>query len=227
MSQAVLPSLPFTQQIEYVLNALHQSRILAGLMVSLVLIVLMTGRPDAFAELASSALRTGIRVDAAQAEAKAEPKNPLDQKMQMALEFVARKYHVSSEALAPTFIAAQASARETGIDPLMIVAVISIESRFNPYAESAVGAQGLMQVMPQFHRDKIPEGTDNTVLFDPETNVQIGAQILKDSIHREGGLIAGLQQFAGASDDPELSYANKVIAEKQSIEAAITRPRRF
>ena len=72
MSQAVLPRLPFTQQIEYVLNALHQSRILAGLMVSLVLIVLMTGRPDAFAELASSALRTGIRVDAAQAEAKAE-----------------------------------------------------------------------------------------------------------------------------------------------------------
>ena len=227
MSQSILPRQTFVQQIEYVLNAMHQSRLLPGLMVSLVLVVLMLGRPNVFTDLTSVAASTGIIAATEQPEAEAVQSVKLDPKMRAALEFVARKYHVSSEALEPVFIAAQQSARETGVDPLLIVSVISIESRFNPYAESVVGAQGLMQVMPQWHQDKIPEGMGSTALFDPEVNVSIGTQILRESIRREGGLIAGLQQFAGASNDPELGYANKVIAEKQQIEAAIGRIRRI
>ena len=227
MSQAILPRQPIVQQIEYVLNALHQSRILPGLMISLVMVVFMLGRPHAFDELTSVAAGTGLVANIAPAGDNSGANVPLNPKMRAALEFVSRKYHVSSEALQPVFIAAQQSARETGIDPLLIISVISIESRFNPYAESVVGAQGLMQVMPRFHQDKIPAGMSSTALFDPEVNVSVGAQILRESIHREGGLIAGLQQFAGASDDPELDYANKVIAEKQQIEAAIGRNRRI
>ena len=107
------------------------------------------------------------------------------------------------------------------LDPLLIVAVIAIESRFNPYAESVVGAQGLMQVMPRWHQDKIPEGGGTLTLFDPKTNVQVGAQVLRESIRRMGGLVPGLQQFTGSLDDPEQTYANKVLAEKRQLENAV------
>lgn len=226
MSPATLPRQTFLQQIEHVLNAMYQSRLVPGLMVSVVLVVLMLGRPNVFAELTPVAAGTGLVADVEQAAAEAEQITVLNPQMRAALEFVAHKYHVSSEALEPVFIAVQKSARETRVDPLLIVSVISIESRFNPYAESVAGAQGLMQVMPRMHQDKIPESMGANALFDPETNISVGAQVLAESIRREGGLIVGLQQFAGASDDPELGYANKVIAEKQGIEAAIRRSHR-
>ena len=44
--------------------------------------------------------------------------------------------------------------REVGLDPLLLLSVMAIESGFNPYAESGVGAQGLMQVMSKVHSDK-------------------------------------------------------------------------
>ena len=223
-SQATLPRQTIVQQIETVLNAMHDSRLLPGLMISLVLIALMIGRPAAVAELTSFHVGT-VSVGSEQPTVPAMTENSLTPKMRAALDFVSRKYRVSAESLEPVFVAAQKSGVETKVDPLLIIAVISIESRFNPYAESVVGAQGLMQVMPQWHQDKIPEGMGSTALFDPATNVHVGAQILHESIRHEGGLIAGLQQFAGASDDPDMDYANKVIAQKREIELAVGRTR--
>ena len=48
--------------------------------------------------------------------------------------------------------AAYRAAREVGLDPLLVLAVISVESRFNPIAESVMGAKGLMQIIPKYHR---------------------------------------------------------------------------
>lgn len=141
--------------------------------------------------------------------------------MQQALHYVARRYRVSHEVLLPIFVTAQDSARELGLDPLLIVAVIGVESGFNPFSQSVVGAQGLMQVMPRFHADKLPDDAGELPFFDPVTNVQVGARILRESIARNGGLIPGLQQFGGASNDPEQRYAGKVMAERQRLEAAI------
>lgn len=147
--------------------------------------------------------------------------DPLTPEMRGALEFVSRRYRVSGDVLEPIFATAEASARALHIDPLLVVAVIAIESRFNPFSESVVGAQGLMQVMPRWHRDKLPEDADS--FFDPVLNVQIGTSILKESIVRNGGLIPGLQQFAGASGDPERRYSGRVLAEKARLEAAVRR----
>lgn len=146
--------------------------------------------------------------------------------MQQALNHVARRYRVSSEVLVPIFHTAQESARELGLDPLLIIAVIGVESSFNPFSQSVVGAQGLMQVMPRFHVDKLPEGAGELPFFDPVTNVQVGARILRESISRHGGLIPGLQQFGGAINDPTQRYARKVLAERQRLEQAIRPPLR-
>ncbi len=149
----------------------------------------------------------------------------LGPRMRGALDYVSKRYRVSHEALLPIFATAEAAARELRLDPLLIIAVIGIESGFNPFSQSVVGAQGLMQVMPRFHMDKLPEEADRSAFLDPVTNVQVGARVLKESIHRNGGLTGGLQQFAGASNDPDQRYATKVLAEKQRLEQAVLRLR--
>ena len=49
--------------------------------------------------------------------------------------------------------------------------------------------------------------------------------MLKESIRRNGGVANGLQQFAGASNDPDRRYSSKVLAEKQRLEQAAQRLR--
>lgn len=159
-------------------------------------------------------------------ESAAPPETPgenLSPRMQAALDYTARRYRVSSEALEPIFAAAQATARQLELDPLLIVAVIAIESRFNPFAESEMGAQGLMQVIPRFHKEKLPADAGKLPFFDPVINVQVGAQALNEYIRRNGGLHGGLQKFAGAADDPEQGYATKVLAEMERLENAARR----
>lgn len=149
----------------------------------------------------------------------------LSPRMRAALESVSRRYRVSMGPLEPIFAAAESAGREYRLDPLLIVSVIAIESRFNPFSESVMGAQGLMQVMPRYHLDKLPAGADDLSFFDPVLNVRIGARILKESIRRNGSLAAGLQQFAGALDDPDQRYAARVMAEKARLETAVQRSR--
>ncbi len=149
----------------------------------------------------------------------------LNPRMRGALDYVSRRYHVSTDALQPIFATAQAVGRDLHIDPLLIIAVIGVESGFNPFSQSVVGAQGLMQVMPGIHKDKLPDEADQLAFLDPVTNVQVGAKVLKESIRRNGGVEGGLQQFAGAANDPDRRYASKVLAEKQRMEQAALRLR--
>ena len=76
----------------------------------------------------------------------------LSPQMQNALTYVQRRYKVSPEALIPVFEVAQMIGTERRIDPLLILSIIAIESRFNPFAESSMGAKGLMQVIPRFQQ---------------------------------------------------------------------------
>ncbi len=155
------------------------------------------------------------------AELSVEPTvETLSPKMRGALDYVSRRYHVSTNALLPIFATAQAAGRELRLDPLLIVAVIGVESGFNPFSQSVFGAQGLMQVVPRFHLDKLPEEADKSAFLDPVINVQVGARVLQESIRRNGGLENGLQQFGGAINDPGRRYSTKVLAEKQRLEQA-------
>ena len=139
------------------------------------------------------------------------------------MDYVTRRYKVSTEALQPVFETAHSVGRELHIDPLLIIAVIGVESGFNPFSQSGYGAQGLMQVVPRFHQDKLPE--ESASFLDPVVNVQVGARVLKESIRRNGGLEEGLQQFGGAIGDPGRRYSAKVLAERQRLEQAVQRLR--
>lgn len=137
-------------------------------------------------------------------------------------DHVARRYRVASAALTPLFLAVEQESRRHGFDPTLIVAVIAIESEFNPFAESPAGAQGLMQVIPKWHEDKILARSKHKVrenaLFDPALNISVGIEVLAEAKKRHGSTEKALQAFAGASDDLEQRYARRVLAMKRSLE---------
>jgi soluble lytic murein transglycosylase-like protein len=134
---------------------------------------------------------------------------------------VARRYRVSLEATRSMVGAAYRAGSRSGVDPLLIVAVIAVESRFNPIAQSDGGAMGLMQIIPHYHADKLDGG--NGSVLDPEINIEVGASVLKEYIRRGGTEVAGLQLYNGASDDASNSYANRVLNEKQRLKDALRR----
>lgn len=135
---------------------------------------------------------------------------------------VAKRYRISSEASRGLIAAAYREGRRVGLDPLLIVAVIAVESRFNPIAESNAGAQGLMQVIPGYHKDRLGAAGVDSVL-DPHDNIRLGAHILKEYIRRGGTEVAGLQIYNGATADASNAYAVKVLGEKQRLQQAIRR----
>jgi len=137
---------------------------------------------------------------------------------------VARRYRVARESAREMVRTAFREGRRNGIDPLLILAVIAVESRFNPIAESEQGAVGLMQIVPRFHMDKVAD-TGAPTFLQPHANIAIGARILKDAIRRGGGEIAGLQLYNGAPDDDTQTYANRVLGERRRFEEAMPHAR--
>jgi soluble lytic murein transglycosylase-like protein len=148
----------------------------------------------------------------------AVPEKPQAGKYRAVGEYLARRYHVSSEMTTKVVANAHSIGAELKLDPLLILAVIAVESRFNPLAESAMGAKGLMQVIPRFHSDKFDALGGEKVAFDTDANIIVGAKILKEYLRRTGDIADALQLYVGAtSDDNENRYSGKVIAERDRI----------
>jgi soluble lytic murein transglycosylase-like protein len=138
--------------------------------------------------------------------------------------YLGKRYYVSTEATQRLVETAFAVGHEVKLDPLLILAVMAVESRFNPIAESMAGAQGLMQVIPKYHADKVPDTETDASFLDPDVNVLVGAKVLKEYITRSGGnLQSGLQRYNGASSDASAQYANKVMAEKERLRQVFSR----
>jgi soluble lytic murein transglycosylase-like protein len=139
-------------------------------------------------------------------------------------EYIARKYRVATQATAQLVKAAYMTGREVGIDPLLILGVIAIESSFNPYAESGVGAQGLMQVMTKVHQDKYEAVGGVSAALNPYANIKIGALVLKDCIARAGSIEGGLKYYVGATTNTDGGYGAKVLAERARLRALLGLP---
>lgn len=141
----------------------------------------------------------------------------VDRRLQTLASHLARRYRVAVEPVEELVHAAFAAGQLTQLDPLIILAVIAIESRFNPIAESDYGARGLMQVVPRFHLEKLALHGGTATVLEPHTNVLVGAQILDEYIERAGSLEAGLQLYNGALEDPTRAYAQRVLAERARL----------
>jgi soluble lytic murein transglycosylase-like protein len=197
---------------------------LAGLgLLALVFLAVEGGSLTPLGSAQRGAVAYGKALDAQSSMDAAAGVRP-DPQQQVLASYLARRYRIATDATADLVSEAYAVGRAVGIDPLLILAVISVESRFNPIAESDKGAKGLMQVIPKWHYEKLAEHGGEDAVLDPRTNMLVGTQILKEYIVRAGNLEAGLQMYNGASDDPTQGYAQKVIAERQRLEQALPRP---
>jgi soluble lytic murein transglycosylase-like protein len=85
----------------------------------------------------------------------------------------------------------------SGLKPEIVLSVIEVESRFDRYAVSRVGAQGMMQVMP-FWKKEIGRPDDNLIVT--PTNLRYGCTILKYYLDKEGGdLRSALARYNGST----------------------------
>ncbi len=134
--------------------------------------------------------------------------------------WLSKKYHVAIEPVSAIVSEAYSVGTRSRLDPTLILAVMAIESGFNPFAQSQVGAQGLMQVMTSVHSDKYQSFGGKFAAFDPLANLQVGVKVLQDCIRSAGGSVeGGLKYYVGATNlQDDGGYAAKVLAEYSRLQ---------
>ena len=144
-------------------------------------------------------------------------------KQQAALAYwLARKYGVAPEPLSVLVSEAFSIGAKAKLEPTLILAIMAIESGFNPFAQSPVGAQGLMQVMTKVHTDKYENFGGKLTAFDPVTNLRVGVKVLQECITRAGSVEGGLKFYVGAGNmEADGGYAGKVMQEYARLQAVI------
>jgi soluble lytic murein transglycosylase-like protein len=132
--------------------------------------------------------------------------------------WLSRKYRVAPEPISALVAEAYEIGPPKKIDPTLILAVMAVESSFNPFAQSSMGAQGLMQVRTDVHTLKYDNFGGEFAAFDPIANLRVGVAVLKEAIDRNGGIEPGLRQYVGAGNSGEDGgYVLKVLAEQQRL----------
>jgi hypothetical protein len=155
--------------------------------------------------------------------ATAADPNELPKQQAKVAYWLSKKYRVAPEPISALVAEAYNIGMHSKLDPTLILAVMAIESGFNPFAQSAVGAQGLMQVMTKIHVDKYETAGGNLAAFDPVTNLRVGVKVLQECISRAGSIEGGLRYYVGAANmDSDGGYAQKVLAEHARILSVAT-----
>ncbi len=155
---------------------------------------------------------------AALAKALATDPAGLNRQQAAVATWLSRRYRVAPEPVARLVQEAWQVGQRASLDPTLILAIVAIESSFNPFAQSPVGAQGLMQVMTRVHNQKYEAFGGALTAFDPVTNLRVGVQVLKECIARAGSLEAGLKFYVGSGNmDDDGGYAAKVLAEQRHL----------
>jgi hypothetical protein len=215
------------------LEVSHNSLALVGLAVVCGTVLFSAARPDLREGAEQRVLGWLLaRQEARQAgDAPPEPANPdaaarvavadlssLSKQQASVATWLARRYRVAVEPVSRLVQEAWDSGQRAGVDPTLVLAIIAIESSFNPFAQSSMGAQGLMQVMTRIHDEKYERFGGSRAAFDPVSNLRVGVQVLKECISRAGSLEGGLKYYVGAANfADDGGYAGKVLAEQTNL----------
>jgi hypothetical protein len=147
----------------------------------------------------------------------------VDPRQKYVVQYLSRRYRVAEEATRLLVSTAFQIGHEQKLDPLLILSVVAIESSLNPFAESAMGAQGLMQVMTRVHAERFEPHGGEIAALDPVANMKVGSAILRDLISRGGSIERGLQLYVGAGNLPDDGgYGARVLGERARLALAST-----
>ncbi|ODU06992.1 MAG: lytic transglycosylase [Rubrivivax sp. SCN 71-131] len=165
-------------------------------------------------------LLAGVAEQGAVSRATAVDPRELSREQAAVAQWISRRYRVAPEPIGRLVQEAWAIGQRARLDPTLILAIMAIESSFNPFAQSSVGAQGLMQVMTRVHDDKYEAFGGVHAAFDPLSNLRVGVQVLKDCIARAGSLYDGLRYYVGAAGlGSDGGYAGRVMGEQANLRA--------
>lgn len=139
-------------------------------------------------------------------------------------KWISRKYRVSNEAVREIVEISFSAGDKFEVDPYVVMAVIAIESSFNPLAESGAGALGLMQVMPLIHRKKFEKYGGFEKSLDVKVNIYVGTEILKNFYLRYGNYQRALLAYVGVSQNSDSSYPTKVLRLRDRLKKLIQKP---
>nr|WP_250515800.1 transglycosylase SLT domain-containing protein [Caballeronia sp. INDeC2] len=147
---------------------------------------------------------------AAQSAAQPDPKS--EQASHKISEMLTRKFGVAREKAQTIAAAVMSSASKYSLPPALLLAIISIESRFKETAKGPNNATGLMQVVPSAHKKLVR----NVDLTDPEDNIETGSAILHGYVKSaQGDVDAALKSYGGSR-----AYAEKVSLRVKTFEPA-------
>ena len=134
--------------------------------------------------------------------------------------WLSRKYKISPEPLAALVTEAWVLGERSQIAPTLILAVIAIESRFNPFASGRQGGMGLMQIEPEAHSNALSAFGGRLAAFDPLTNLRVGTLYLQDLIQSSGTLEDALRQYGLASGQAHGNqYVGRVLNEQKLLDS--------
>jgi len=131
--------------------------------------------------------------------------------------WLSRKYKVSPEPLSVLVAEAFQLGDRAQIAPTLILAIMAVESNFNPFAQSLQGGQGLMQIQPSQQLHKLADLGGPMASFDPLSNLRIGVSTLHDLSVQHGSIEAGLTAYAQATKRFDSNYLVRVVQEEQKL----------
>lgn len=137
-------------------------------------------------------------------------------------QWLSRKYRVSLEPMAALVTEAWSAGELSQVPPTLILAVIAVESNFNPFAQRGENNRGLMQIESQSQQSTLSQFGGPLSVFDPLTNLRVGTRVLQALIQEAGSLEGGLQAYAQTSPQAaDSTYTERVLAEHKLLERLV------
>ena len=137
-------------------------------------------------------------------------------------QWLSRKYRISPEPLAALVTEAWSVGERSQVPPTLILAVIAVESNFNPFAQRSDSHRGLMQIDSQTQQDTLSRFGGPLSVFDPLTNLRVGSRALQSFIQEAGSIEDGLRAYAQTSPQAaDSTYTDRVLSEYKLLERLI------
>lgn len=141
-------------------------------------------------------------------------------KNQLAITYwLSRRYRVSPEPIAALVTEAWEVGERSQIAPTLLLAIMAIESKFNPFTAGTQGAMGLMQIDPEARATELSPFGGRLAVFDPVTNLRVGARHLQDLMLQSETMEEALRQYAASSGQSEVGpYVDRVLNEQKLLD---------
>ncbi len=133
--------------------------------------------------------------------------------------WLSRKYRVSAEPLGAMVAEAWSLGERSQLPPSLILAIMAIESRFNPFASGSQGNVGLMQLEIKAHAEALNQFGGPLSAFDPLTNVRVGVRHLQSLLLQTASLEEALALYGASSGQSmDNQYVDRVLTEQKLLD---------